>query len=103
MVSGLRTPSHQAEIASDLSPGDEGAALGSLGEAMGNIGIESHNRELHQNIAAIDQKMADAACNVPHMPAASARRTGPELEQCVATCQKLTGGDAASCFKNCAQ
>ncbi|MGA7825003.1 MAG: hypothetical protein WCA14_12465 [Steroidobacteraceae bacterium] len=58
---------------------------------------------MRQNIAAIDQKMADAACDLPHMPAASPKRTPSELEECVATCQKLTGSDADACFKDCAQ
>jgi hypothetical protein len=104
MVSGIRAPSHIQEAAAAVSPPDDvGAALGSLGESVGNIGIESDNRRLRQNIAAIDQKMAEAACDLPHMPAASSKRAGPELEQCVATCQKVTARDAPACFKDCAQ
>ena len=79
-VSGIRAPRHVDEGAADLAPpGDVGAAAMGLGEAIENADIERKNRELRQEIAAIDQKMADAACDLPHMPAGSAKRTGAEL------------------------
>jgi hypothetical protein len=92
MVGGIR----QNAVVEESQPSDIGGSLSQLGAAMGN-------QRSRQNIAAIDQKMADAACDLAHMPAASSKRTGAELEQCVATCQKVTGNDAAACFKDCAQ
>ncbi len=75
----------------------------SIGGAFQQMGASTHNKHMREDIAAIDQKMAEAACDQPHMPAASSKRTGAELEQCVTTCQKVTGGDASACFKDCAQ
>jgi len=104
MVSGIREESHLHEAAAAVSPpGDVGTAGAALGESLQNIGVEMNNRELRQNVAAIDQKMVEAACNVSPMPAASSKRTGAQLEECVATCQKLTGRDTALCFNECAQ
>jgi hypothetical protein len=41
--------------------------------ALDQIGTDAGNRQVRQDVAAIDQKMADAACNLPHMPAQSCR------------------------------
>jgi hypothetical protein len=68
-----------------------------------------------QHIAALDQKKAEAACDMPFMPEQhsapivvpaaplSTKRNSAELENCVATCQKMTSADAATCFKDCSQ
>lgn len=68
-----------------------------------------------QHLAALDQKKADAACDMPFMPEqhpapvvipatpVSTKRNPAELEDCVATCQKMTSADAVTCFKDCSQ
>ena len=68
-----------------------------------------------RHIAALDQKKADAACDMPFMPEqhpapivipatpVSTKRNSAELQDCVATCQKMTSADAATCFEDCSQ
>jgi hypothetical protein len=68
-----------------------------------------------RHIAAIEQKKADAACDMPFMPEqhpapvviqtapVSAKRNPAELQDCVASCQKMTNADATTCFKDCSQ
>lgn len=78
-------------------------ALEGVGNALQGIALQNNKRQSRENIAAIDQKMAEAACDQPSMPSTSSKRSGPELEQCVKTCETLTNRDSAACFKDCSQ